>query len=882
MTETARRALAHPQILRGAWMRVNAWYGSGNLAPEPELSVWRLHPEDKLRELRNELREGTWAPSAWIQLPYPKKGARLRHYVQPTVKDQVAFMAHMVLLGPLIDSQIPSFAFGNRWYRPVVWNRRLNRPRWELRAYPLLTRRTFLPYARDHGMFRRVTHWTAARMVGAEVREEDYVGRVQHPDDHDQQSLPAWSSPNWWTSAPSEQHRVYWAALDIQLAYPCVQIERLDAGMREMLDKTDASRLSNLLSDYPAPVLTTLVDTNARNELVNSTICALRKLRIRDPQIPDGAWKPHHLRGALPDPGANVGFGIPTGLAISGLLFNAALYRFDVSVSDHLHCSERPRDGAFIRFADDMYLLALSPASLCALMDTVGCALADNPEATLADRTSASNLYLAVDKVRPPEIKCALVSYLKSRGWTRCERCKADAQDPPGALQERISFQQWWSDEGSSSKRHVEALRRASVGPQDLGPFVTTLVERLSEIGTDTLGERFGQAAEDRLARLHELARFDIDDEQVRPDTRRTFAVNRLVRAWLPDDSSRAARALEEIRASIALVLRSTPWKFSLWRAVVRAAARRAGGPDAASEHKVARDWLRGQLRYIAAAPGSAEDENYAWWPALWPEESRDEHLRGGDWQRLYLSFHRAAFWQALADAVRALWWHAERTGRPGVHESGITPTRWTVRAVPERRHRDVALFLGRIEEWTGVLYPDGQASTALKECPWEVDQIVATVLASRQQTIVARAYLRARPLDRVLTLPASMIRRLDKPTRTLLRAAGRVQRRAEAARTLNTAALAHVSLSGPDRRLPRFLFPENQASRLGEATCRPQHAAAVGIALGCAEHMDPDFAADVVPEPGQFIRRLGEDPLALVEYRHARRLLLGRERTEP
>ena len=120
MTESDRvgALLAHPEILRAAWMRVNAWYHSGDIAPEPELSEWRLHPEGKLRTLEEALQENTWAPEAWTQLPYPKKAARLRHFVQPTIRDQVAFMAHMVLLGPILDSRIPPFAASRRELPP--------------------------------------------------------------------------------------------------------------------------------------------------------------------------------------------------------------------------------------------------------------------------------------------------------------------------------------------------------------------------------------------------------------------------------------------------------------------------------------------------------------------------------------------------------------------------------------------------------------------------------------------------------------------------------------------------------------------------------------------------------------------------------------------
>ena len=137
-TLIAGSVLAHPLILRGAWMRVRSWYARGELAPQPELSLWELHPERMLSELSEVLRKNKWRPDDWLQVPYPKQGQKLRHYLKPTVRDQVAFMAHMVAIGPILDSQTENFAFGNRWYRPIAWDRR-KRPdqrRWIQLGYP--------------------------------------------------------------------------------------------------------------------------------------------------------------------------------------------------------------------------------------------------------------------------------------------------------------------------------------------------------------------------------------------------------------------------------------------------------------------------------------------------------------------------------------------------------------------------------------------------------------------------------------------------------------------------------------------------------------------------------------------------------------------------
>ncbi len=189
--------LADPSVLRAAWMRIDEWYRSGNLAPQPELADWRLDPYRHLRALRKSLLEEEWEPSKWPQVPHPKKGRRLRHYLQPTVRDQVVFMAYMVLLGPLLDAVMPPFSFGNRWYRPILWERRRPSPGWRVLPYQLFSNRSYLPYARSHGLFRRVAHWTVARMTGSEVPQTGEAGPIPHPDDYGD-VLPEFVRPEWW------------------------------------------------------------------------------------------------------------------------------------------------------------------------------------------------------------------------------------------------------------------------------------------------------------------------------------------------------------------------------------------------------------------------------------------------------------------------------------------------------------------------------------------------------------------------------------------------------------------------------------------------------------------------------------------------------------
>ena len=275
-----KSALCHPLVLRGAWLRIDAWYRSGSLAPQPELELWRLHPEAELRKLRAELKAGAWRPAVWPQIPYPKKGAQLRHYTLPTVKDQVAFMAHMVLLGPLLDNCVENFAFGNRWYRPIVWNRRSAPPLWEFRPYPLLTNKAYRPFASSHGLYRRVANWTVARMTEVPLREKDYSGAVHHPADYSCETLPPWVRKDWWRGEEAKTERAAWATLDVELAFPSVRLDRLVRSGIDMLDDF-VGPLSGLVIGYPHSVREVLYDAECRQRIVRSLVEGLQKNKCR-------------------------------------------------------------------------------------------------------------------------------------------------------------------------------------------------------------------------------------------------------------------------------------------------------------------------------------------------------------------------------------------------------------------------------------------------------------------------------------------------------------------------------------------------------------------------------------------------------------------------
>ena len=878
-TQLARAVLTHPVILRGAWLRVDSWYRGGELAPQPELSRWRLHPEALLRELAEALRNEDWTPEQWRQVPYPKKGGRLRHYAIPTVRDQVAFMAHMVVLGPILDQQTANFALGNRWYRPIAWDRRSVPEKWIYRPYPVLANRIYLPYARSHGLFRRVAHWTVARMTKATLPADDESGRTQLPTDYATGTLPAWTGEAWWKGA-GHPSRAFWGALDIELAFPSVRINRLAVDMEQALRQP--VECDELFDGCPEAVLEALGVEEVRVDIGRRLTEALRQVTMDPGGIPPDTWGPP-VGHPLPKIAADPYEGIPTGLAISGLLLNVAFLNADRSIDRYLQETSGEKRGAIVRFADDMYVLSRSAQGLFSLVEAVHGALSGCGTTSLATPNDVSNICINYTKIRPDAVQDVIGNYLLASGWAPCQTCEQPL--PPGPQQSAPEgLSDWWAGVSGSPEfgSEREAIERTAVEQGDIGPFVTSLVERLSDLGTDTLRQRFGEGARDHLARLHELARFDIEDEQVRPDTRRAFSVNRLVRAWLPKarEVGEERKALRQIRETIGFVLDRTPWKLSIWRAVVRGAARR---PLGESQHEgdlgqEAVEWLSNQLRRIAS---SADRQDSSAWLNAWPEiDKEDTHAvdRQDGWRALYLSYLRTAFWGALAEVVRELRRHAARLEDEEGDAWVPPPALWTARAVAEDAHRQVAGSLSQLDEWVDILYPKTNAPN-IAAGPWELDEFVRAALAVHTTAELAQAWRSAEGPGAVLHVPATA--RIEQMPRTmeLLSDFGRLRRTGpKRNRKLDYWGLANVQLGSWDDGLGAVLFPTPDRCRIRRADRDPSGVVAAGLALGCFEWIGLTWAHQAIPSMDGSVEALGGAGIALGGYDRARRLIVGQE----
>ena len=683
---------------------------------------------------------------------------------------------------------MPNFSFGNRTYRRVYRHRQGDgaSAQWRVLPFSLADGPLYQPYRRAHGLFRRIAHWTAATLTGSKINDGSATGHSIRPQDYPETHHPPFIKPEYW---PHQATEGYWAQLDVQLAYPSVRLSYLREQIQSMLSPTLQKEIKNKTSwlsefgpmnwddslrNYPEEVKTLLVDPATQKQLVSVLLNSLASVRyVSERQSPDtpwtaDLWKPPHTIQELPLGSGASHPGLPTGLAISGMLMNAYLHTLDRTLCQHSKPGKNRPGFAMLRFADDLILMSSSREGLANAMDAAWQGLSGKQNSTiLAEQHPTevpSNLWFNWSKTKPDALARGVTIYLQKNGaLTKCRACDQPLppEKPLAGPIKPPSFALWIEAQIEAGDTNwLPALNKERLQKESLGQFVTYLVERLSALGSEGLQNRFGDDAIQRLTNLHELARFDLGDLQVKEETRLSFAASQLARAWLSEDSLESDRLqLQELRRSIAHAMKHVPWKFQLWRAVIHAAVRRPLGcsdlPSEVEDVQAAKEWLISLLDQLVpdGGVGGAMGSTAACWSQEgttgWTDEQirqRLMHIRDG-----FQSFARASFWRQLADTLQQL---ARATQE--IESASDRPTRtwtsasWLFRALPQQEVAKALRWLGSIDTWAQILYPKGKN---LHLPSWETDGLVLAVLAASSRSAIHQNWSQL-PSRRTRSLP--------------------------------------------------------------------------------------------------------------------------------
>lgn len=742
LTPYAADILQDPRVLTCAWEKARDWYRN-ETRPEPEYTEWTLNPDQHLRKLAQDIVSGAYIPGRFPLVPYPKKGGEIRHYAEPSVRDQVAFILFGVLLAPLFEVRFENWSFGNRWFREMSLKTDSpdSEPKWQAGYYKLSDKNLSVPYSRSYGLFRRVAHWRAKQMLGGRLgaKEDEWAEEVEDvglkESDYAAALLPYHKVKFAKPGRLKREKAIFFSRLDIAKAYPSISREEFARRARNLIVQAPPSP-QEVISAFPSnSVWRRLEEERDRASAVSLLEYWLRMLK--GVQFHDGivgdSWlatlkedatsreKAQHDRLLVASKSG--AFGLPTGLAVSGLLFNIALSDFDRAMQAQLQ-KDGVFDGIILRFVDDIILIGCTKRSLTKLLSKVD------------DYFVGTSEKLGLD-----------ISWRKARPEKLWEAMKVHQNLPVGKLLAK------------NLKECVNYWEEAALTSKDLKEFVTDLVEQLSELGSETVDDLLGEHGEVRLRQLHDLVRVRRDDSEVKDESRLSFAATRLARHPLPfwlkyhQESTEAdpglKLALVEIRRSISMAIEQIPWRFRIWQAVIAAAVRLVDDDGKRSPEDIRRSmrWLESVIKPLAL--GGAWEEAF---PGAPLSDKSQKHR-----DALAVSFLRTCFWNAWARTVRALDFANPNELLSDELYSKWDTSHWAWHIIPERRLPEVFSALADMNRWVKILYPQGTA--AIANYPWEQQALrVAILAAATWRDVIPEANFKIPPRLTQIDLPGSLI----------------------------------------------------------------------------------------------------------------------------
>lgn len=330
--------LTRPENLHWAWLKARNIYDYADFwFDEAEVSEFDACLQSKLDDIAAQFRNLTYEMSPLRPLPYPKQlnqddsdGVKLRQMFHISVRDQVAWIAFVNVVGPWMESQMPPWSYGNRLYQ-ARWSEETDKG-FKLNIGPHRHARgkLYRTFGQSWPVFRRHIFLTVRAMTNLEKEVADLTPADRNvleaentlPTDEKLDYLKA----GYWGESAKE---VFWAGLDIKKFYPNLSCELILKHLSKAKPEYnyDIGNLGKSLLNFPV-------------DYMECGDAELEKMGL--------------------DHESKVFKGLPTGLFVAGFLANVAMLGVDAKVASQL--DEQRESGkpsiAHFRYVDDHVVLA--------------------------------------------------------------------------------------------------------------------------------------------------------------------------------------------------------------------------------------------------------------------------------------------------------------------------------------------------------------------------------------------------------------------------------------------------------------------------------------------------------------------------------------------
>jgi hypothetical protein len=320
-----------------AWEKAKNTYRPGDIwFNELEVAAFEANIAEELACISRDILSGNFNLGYISPVPFPKgkngDGPRTRQTFWISVRDQVAWLAIVNIIGGLADAKMPFWSYGNRLYLSIFFqNNEEGKAEPRYGYYRNTTKNLFRKWTQSWPLYRRHINITARLLSKTKASvskdlEVEEVNLIANNDnlENNHPLKNSYIQTDYWTRG--KKGELYWAGIDLEKFYQSINVDLI---------------LSNFKTYLPA-------------EHFSEELYKLLG-RMLDFKIDYGDWPEADLRQINLETKQEAYPHLPTGLFVAGFLANVAMLKIDESVGEKLM---ENKNIAHFRYVDDHVILS--------------------------------------------------------------------------------------------------------------------------------------------------------------------------------------------------------------------------------------------------------------------------------------------------------------------------------------------------------------------------------------------------------------------------------------------------------------------------------------------------------------------------------------------
>jgi len=470
---TLLNGITERKNLLSAWRKVrNHLFTYEGWVDIENIYLFEANLDEHLEYIYNEFSKRSWQPKKMVPLPRLKRKKTkdgthkeiIRQDFWVPIIDQVAWVAVVNIIGPILDLQMPGWSFANRIYRSVFYEETdITGEKDELQIGPYRHSPELLyrSWHKSWSLYRRLSYLTWVAMQKGKITENE-INTFTEGDKRAQQNytskkiindnsqcIPYLTDGYWGKSCDN----IFYAKIDLESFYPLLKRKAVLEG-----------------------IMFGLKNFNGYKKNEDPKISDIEKLVSQMLQF---SWENVNWADQEQAFLDKTNRGIPVGLYVSGFLANAALLPIDVKLQ-HKLTAEDSKKIAHFRYVDDHIILSKDFKELISWLS---------------------------------EYKSLLGGKLNA------------AKTEPKKLQKYLGKK--YTGKGIIKEDQNEDL---VVDPKNPKEFFTQTLALISDIAHKDFGLLHIHEQEFLLGQLKHLLVVPLEEDEIKNDTRMTFAIYRIIR----------------------------------------------------------------------------------------------------------------------------------------------------------------------------------------------------------------------------------------------------------------------------------------------------------------------------------------------------------------